>query len=90
MRDKFYSGEITTAAEIKGERKSITPGKTLKAAIIEDDRRSERVKELTKELKDIDNEITELLEAERKLKRLREQRAEVVEELSKINNLKLL
>lgn len=89
VRDKFYSGEITTAAEIKSERKSIVPGKTLKAAIIEDDRRSERVKELTKELKDIDKEITELLDAERKLKRLREQRAEVVEELSKVNNLKL-
>ncbi len=90
VRDKFYSGEITTATEIKTERKSITPGRTLKAAVIEDDRKSERVKELTKELKDIDKEITELLEAERKLKRLREQRAEVVEELSKVNNLKLL
>ncbi|GLI57330.1 hypothetical protein PM10SUCC1_28440 [Propionigenium maris DSM 9537] len=89
VRGKFYSGEITTATEIKNERKIITPGKTLKAAVIEDDRRSERVKELTKELKDIDREITELLETERKLKRLREQRAEVVEELSKVNNLKL-
>ncbi len=89
IRKKFYSGEISSASEIKKARKNITPGKTLKPAIIKDDRRNERFTELTRELEDIDKEIKELLEAERKLKRLREQRLEVVEELSKVNNLKL-
>lgn len=86
VRQKFYTGEITTTAEIK---EAMKPGKIIKHEIIEDDRSKVRIEELTRELKDIDSEINELLEAERKLKRLREQRAEVVEELSKANNLKL-
>jgi hypothetical protein len=92
-REKFYKGEITTAVEIKEatlDKAPIKPGKIIKPAIIEGDRGEIRVRELTKELKDIDNEINELLESERKIKRLREQRAEVVEELSKAKNLKLI
>jgi hypothetical protein len=72
------------------DKKVINPGEIIKPAIIEDDRGEIRVRELTKELKDIDSEINELLESERKIKRLREQRAEVVEELSKAKNLKLI
>ncbi len=90
VREKFYSGDINTPTEVKKARESLVPGKTIKPAVIDDDRRAERVKELSKELKDIDSEIAELLEAERKLARLREQRNEVVEELSKVNNLKLI
>lgn len=89
VREKFYSGEINSAPEIKKAREKFTAGKIIKPAVIKDDRRQARVEELSKELKDIDREIADLLEAERKLKSLREQRAEVVEELSKVNNLKL-
>jgi hypothetical protein len=106
-REKFYRGEINSAAEIKEssiaekydlnktidiskQKEQIKPGEIIKAAVIEEDRETERVKELTAELKDINSEINELLEAERKLKRLREQKAEIIEELSKARNLKLV
>ena len=89
IREKFYTGEINTPAHIKEARENFKAGEIIKPAIIEDDRRAKRIAELTKELKDIDSEIKELLEVERKLKRLREQRDEVIDELSKVNNLTL-